>query len=91
LAPTAIKEYNGVAERRVQTLKQIRQCVISHLTPAHEDYFKKSIFLSTAICNRSPHNGIKKKTIPVVPNKPRKITRLLLAMYRVMSIQLYTE
>lgn len=59
VAPTGNKQYNGLAERTVQTLKLIQTLIVSHLHPYYrEKYFKESFELAAQIYNRTPHSGI---------------------------------
>lgn len=58
LAPTGNKQYNGKAERSVQTIKNIWSCLTAHLTKEADIFTPYAFQLATTIYNRSPHSGI---------------------------------
>lgn len=61
VAPTGNKQYNGLAERTVRTLKTIEQLLVSHLHPFYQEKYIEFAFKYAALLyNRSPHSGIDK-------------------------------
>lgn len=59
VAPTGNKQYNGMAERAVQSIKLIQKCLVSHLTKSGDQYLEESFKLAEVIYNRTPHSGLK--------------------------------
>ena len=59
VAPTGNKQYNGLAERTVRTLKTLEELITSHLKPFYKEKYLKLAFLYAAqLYNRSPHTGV---------------------------------
>lgn len=59
VAPTGNKQFNGLAERGVRTLKTIRSLLVSHLRLFYQEkYLVESYLHAETIYNRSPHSGI---------------------------------
>lgn len=59
LAPTGHKEWNGTAERAIQTIKLLQKMVTAHLPQkAIEKYFSESVALATMIYNHLPHSSL---------------------------------
>lgn len=59
VAPTGNKEYNGLAERCVRTLKDLQNLITSHLDPVYrEQFFRLSFQYAAELYNRSPHTSI---------------------------------
>lgn len=53
-APTGYKQWNGIAERGVQTIKILQKLV----TSSEEKFFKESVEYATMIYNFTPHSTI---------------------------------
>lgn len=64
-ASTGNKEWNGTAERTVQTLKLLQKMITAHLPPGSEPkYFVESFTYATMIYNHLPHSAIE-RTQPI--------------------------
>lgn len=58
-APTGNKQWNGISERTVQSIKLLRQLLTAHLQPNIADKFMaRSYELATFIYNHLPHSSI---------------------------------
>lgn len=59
VAPTGLKQYNGMAERHIQTIKRLKLCLMAHLPESSQNqFFREAYEHAVQLYNRLPHTGI---------------------------------